>query len=39
VTIFFKPQAIGSLSASLTFTDDGIASPQSVPLTGTGLKG
>ena len=36
VTVVFKPQKKGALNAQLTFTDDGVGSPQSVPLTGTG---
>jgi len=36
VTVSFKPSATGARSASLLFSDDAGASPQSVPLTGTG---
>jgi hypothetical protein len=36
VYLAFKPAAVGSFSASLTVTDNGAASPQSVKLTGTG---
>jgi hypothetical protein len=37
VTVVLKPQTKGSLSATLTFKNDGVASPQYVPLTGTGI--
>ena len=36
VTVTFTPPGFGGLPASLTFTDDGPASPQSVQLNGTG---
>jgi len=32
----FTPQVTGALSANLTITDNGVASPQTVTLTGTG---
>jgi FG-GAP-like repeat/Abnormal spindle-like microcephaly-assoc'd, ASPM-SPD-2-Hydin len=36
IKVTFTPQAKGKRSASLELTDDGGASPQKVPLTGTG---
>ncbi len=36
VTVKFHPSMIGSESATLSFSDDGGASPQIVPMTGTG---
>lgn len=36
VTVYFRPQSTGSLSATLTFTNDGLGGTQGVPLTGTG---
>jgi hypothetical protein len=36
VRVTFKPAAIGALAASVSVTDNGGASPQSVSLTGTG---
>jgi hypothetical protein len=36
VTVYFRPLVTGSLSASLTFTDDGLGGTQYVPLSGTG---
>ena len=36
ITVTFKPAAAGARSASLSVTDNAPASPQSVPLTGTG---
>jgi hypothetical protein len=36
VTVYMKPPVTGSLSASLTFTDDGLGGTQYVALTGTG---
>jgi hypothetical protein len=38
VTIYFRPQALGALSASLTFVNDGLRGTQSVPLSGTGIR-
>ncbi len=37
VSVTFKPTAAGARNASLTFTDDAGASPQSAPLSGTGV--
>jgi archaellum component FlaF (FlaF/FlaG flagellin family) len=37
VSVTFKPTATGARTASLLFSDDGGASPQSVPLSGTGI--
>jgi hypothetical protein len=36
ITVTFTPTAAGTRSAAITITDNGGASPQSVPLTGTG---
>ncbi len=36
ISIFFKPAATGTRSATLTVTDNAAGSPQSVSLTGTG---
>jgi hypothetical protein len=36
ITVTFTPSATGKRSATLQITDNGGASPQSVPLTGTG---
>jgi hypothetical protein len=36
VTILFRPEALGSRAATLTFTDDALNAPQSVPLLGSG---
>lgn len=36
VTVYFKPQVTGPLSASVTFTNDGLGGTQYVPLIGTG---
>ncbi len=36
VSVTFKPTATGARTASVLFSDDGGASPQSVSLTGTG---
>jgi hypothetical protein len=38
ITVTFTPTAIGARSASVTLTDNGGASPQNVPLTGTGTS-
>jgi hypothetical protein len=37
VTVIFKPAAIGSLTASLSFADNAFGSPQLVKLSGTGV--
>ncbi|MGB7592709.1 MAG: choice-of-anchor D domain-containing protein, partial [Terriglobia bacterium] len=37
VSVTFTPSAMGSLSASLNFTDNASGSPQTVNLTGTGV--
>jgi hypothetical protein len=37
ISVTFKPTATGVRSASLSLTDNGIGSPQTVPLSGTGL--
>lgn len=36
ISVTFKPTAPGSRTAKITLTDDGLDSPQSVTLTGTG---
>jgi IPT/TIG domain-containing protein len=36
VGVTFAPTTSGAKTASLSFTDDAVASPQTVPLTGTG---
>jgi hypothetical protein len=36
VTVGFKPAAVGALTATLGFTDNGTGSPQKVAITGTG---
>ncbi|TMB45350.1 MAG: choice-of-anchor D domain-containing protein, partial [Chloroflexi bacterium] len=36
VSVYFKPQSTGPLSASVTFTNDGLGGTQYVPLIGTG---
>jgi hypothetical protein len=38
VVIVFRPSALGTRSATLTFTDDAVNSPQSVTLTGVGVS-
>ncbi|MBZ5562828.1 MAG: choice-of-anchor D domain-containing protein [Acidobacteriia bacterium] len=38
MTVAFAPQTTGAKSAAITITDDGPGSPQSVPLTGTGVN-
>jgi len=38
VYVAFKPAAVGTLTGSLTITDTGNASPQTVTLTGTGAS-
>jgi len=37
VNVYFKPQATGSLSASVTFANDGLGGTQYVGLTGAGI--
>jgi uncharacterized repeat protein (TIGR03803 family) len=37
ISVTFLPTAVGGASASLTVTDNAQGSPQSVPLTGTGV--
>jgi hypothetical protein len=37
VSVSFTPQAVGARSSSLVITDNAPGSPQSVPLTGTGV--
>src|SRR5712692_11904826 len=37
INVVFTPTATGSRSASLSINDDATGSPQSVPLTGTGV--
>jgi Cep192 domain 4 len=39
IRVTFTPTASGSRSASVTITDDALGSPQSVPLSGTGVMG
>ncbi len=38
VSVAFSPQAAGARSGSLDFTDNAQGSPQTVPLTGTGIS-
>jgi len=38
VSITFTPKALGKLTGTLTFTDDAVNSPQTVPLSGTGVE-
>jgi hypothetical protein len=38
VSITFTPMALGKLTATLTFTDNAANSPQTVPLSGTGVE-
>ncbi len=38
VSVEFEPTALGALKASLVFTDNAPGSPQSVPLSGTGVE-
>jgi len=38
VSITFTPMALGKVSGTLTFTDDAVNSPQTVPLSGTGVE-
>jgi hypothetical protein len=37
INVTFKPTALGARAASLTLTDNATNSPQTVPLTGTGV--
>jgi hypothetical protein len=36
INVTFTPTATGSRAASVTVTDNGASSPQSIPLSGTG---
>jgi hypothetical protein len=38
ISVTFKPENLGPVSASLTITDNGPGSPQSVALSGTGVN-
>jgi hypothetical protein len=38
VSITFTPMALGELTGTLTFTDNAANSPQTVPLSGTGVE-
>jgi hypothetical protein len=38
VSITFTPMALGKLTGTLTFTDNAVNSPQTVPLSGTGVE-
>jgi hypothetical protein len=38
VSITFTPTALGKVTGTLTFTDDAVNSPQTVPLSGTGVE-
>ncbi len=38
LTVYMKPQATGTLSASVTLTNDGLGGKQYVALTGTGTR-
>ncbi len=38
VSITFTPMALGTLTGTLTFTDNAANSPQTVPLSGTGVE-
>ena len=38
IGVAFDPQAVGAASAALTITDNAVASPQSVSLSGTGTN-
>jgi hypothetical protein len=38
VSITFTPMALGKLNGTLTFTDNAANSPQTVPLSGTGVE-
>ena len=37
VTLYFRPTAVGSRSTTLTITDSAVGSPQTVPMSGTGI--
>jgi hypothetical protein len=37
VNAYFKPQGTGTMSASVTFANDGVGGTQYVALTGTGI--
>jgi hypothetical protein len=37
IRVTFKPTGVGPQNAALTVTDNGVGSPQSVPLSGTGV--
>jgi hypothetical protein len=39
VSLMFRPDAVGTVSGGLTFTDNGTGSPQTVSLSGTGTLG
>jgi len=39
ISITFRPAALGTRTAVLSITDDAVASPQTVPLSGTGVTG
>ena len=39
ISVTFTPMAVGNANASVTVTDNAPGSPQSVPLTGTGMGG
>src|SRR5207244_1316720 len=39
INVTFKPTASGTRTATLSISDNGGGSPQSVPLTGTGVAG
>jgi len=39
ISVTFSPTALGNANASLTVADNAPGSPQSVPLTGTGVSG
>lgn len=38
VSITFTPMALGKVTGTLTFTDDAVNSPQTLPLSGTGVE-
>lgn len=39
ILVTFTPSTTGTLTGTVTLTDNGTGSPQSVPLTGTGIRG
>jgi hypothetical protein len=39
ISITFRPAALGTRTAVLSITDDAVGSPQTVPLSGTGVTG